>query len=145
MTLSLCLHPKIFKHFTFETTLKCRRNATKHTVIFQVSWIRATDAHILTVDHEVFISDPRFSAIHQKNSSTWTLQIKWVQGHKGPKQTILNVTKEIEIFCLFLNWAPHRASEKTIRFPWEWVFALSNLGKMLTYFSRIYSFFSVRV
>jgi len=44
-----------------------------------VSWIRASDAHILTVDHEVFISDPRFSAIHQKNSSTWTLQIKSVQ------------------------------------------------------------------
>lgn len=44
-----------------------------------VSWIRARDAHILTVDHEVFISDPRFSAIHQSNSSTWTLQIKSVQ------------------------------------------------------------------
>lgn len=47
-----------------------------YNLILKVSWIRASDAHILTVDHEVFISDPRFSTIHQPNSSTWTLQIK---------------------------------------------------------------------
>jgi len=50
-----------------------------------VSWIRASDAHILTVDHEVFISDPRFSAIHQSNSSTWTLQIKSVKPNDAGK------------------------------------------------------------
>jgi len=50
-----------------------------------VSWIRVADAHILTVDHEVFISDPRFSAIHQTNSSTWTLQIKSVQPNDAGK------------------------------------------------------------
>lgn len=50
-----------------------------------VSWIRASDAHILTVDHEVFISDPRFQAIHQANSSAWTLQIKSVQPNDAGK------------------------------------------------------------
>jgi neurotrimin len=53
--------------------------------LFQVAWIRASDAHILTVEHEVFISDPRFTAIHQTNSSTWTLQIKSVQPNDAGK------------------------------------------------------------
>ncbi|XP_040581449.1 limbic system-associated membrane protein [Lepeophtheirus salmonis] len=47
-----------------------------------VAWIRSSDSHILTVDEETFISDPRFTTIHQKESSTWTLQIKLV----GPEQ-----------------------------------------------------------
>lgn len=50
-----------------------------------VSWIRPVDAHILTVDQDIFISDARFSAIHQKNSSTWTLQIKSVQADDAGK------------------------------------------------------------
>nr|ACO10199.1 Limbic system-associated membrane protein precursor [Caligus rogercresseyi] len=47
-----------------------------------VAWIRSYDSHILTVDEETFISDPRFTTIHQRESSTWTLQIKSV----GPQQ-----------------------------------------------------------
>ena len=47
----------------------------------QVSWIRQSDSHILTVDDETFVSNPRISAIHSREeegdeSDTWTLQIK---------------------------------------------------------------------
>ena len=31
-----------------------------------MSWIRISDAHILTVDDEVFISDHRISPIHEQ-------------------------------------------------------------------------------
>ncbi len=39
------------------------------------------DAHILTVDSEKFVSDPRISVIHhgQDSKDTWTLQIKYVR------------------------------------------------------------------
>lgn len=50
-----------------------------------VSWIRMRDAYILTVDEEVFISDPRISTIHQDNSLSWTLQIKSVQPEDASK------------------------------------------------------------
>jgi len=50
-----------------------------------VSWIRARDSHILTVDSEVFISDLRFSAIHSKRESAWMLQIKSVEATDAGK------------------------------------------------------------
>jgi len=31
-----------------------------------VSWVRGRDSHILTVDRETFISDPRFSSLHRR-------------------------------------------------------------------------------
>ena len=66
---------RVFQQLSF-FFLKDWRPFSSQQFFLQVSWIRASDAHILTVDQEVFISDPRFSAIHQPNSSTWTLQIK---------------------------------------------------------------------
>jgi len=50
-----------------------------------VSWIRARDSHILTVDSEVFISDLRFSAMHSKHESAWMLQIKSVEASDAGK------------------------------------------------------------
>jgi len=50
-----------------------------------VSWIRARDSHILTVDSEVFISDLRFSAMHSKQESAWMLQIKSVEASDAGK------------------------------------------------------------
>eukprot|EP00095_Tigriopus_kingsejongensis_P012227 maker-scaffold528_size145933-snap-gene-0.30 protein:Tk12227 transcript:maker-scaffold528_size145933-snap-gene-0.30-mRNA-1 annotation:"limbic system-associated membrane protein precursor" len=50
-----------------------------------VSWIRVRDAYILTVEEEVFISDPRISTIHLDNSLSWTLQIKAVQPEDASK------------------------------------------------------------
>ncbi|TRY67184.1 hypothetical protein TCAL_02289 [Tigriopus californicus] len=44
-----------------------------------VSWIRNRDTHILTSDRDVFIVDERFSSLYNPDSSTWTLQIKYVQ------------------------------------------------------------------
>ncbi|CAG7725186.1 unnamed protein product [Allacma fusca] len=42
-----------------------------------VSWIRSSDAHIVTVDRYTFIADDRFLVIPLGES--WTLQIKYVQ------------------------------------------------------------------
>ncbi len=51
-----------------------------------VSWIRVSDQHILTVDEDVFVSNPRISAIREqereeeeeeREEDTWTLQIKY--------------------------------------------------------------------
>ena len=40
-----------------------------------VSWIREKDAHILTVDREVFIPDPRISILHPAGGQLWTLTL----------------------------------------------------------------------
>jgi len=47
--------------------------------VFQVSWIRKRDAHILTVDRYTFIADERFQAFLVESTDTWTLQVKYVQ------------------------------------------------------------------
>lgn len=43
--------------------------------LFQVSWIRKRDAHILTVDHYTFIADERFQSFLVEGTETWTLQV----------------------------------------------------------------------
>ena len=40
-----------------------------------LSWVRVRDGHILTVDHETFISDPRFSSLPLQQNNIWTLQV----------------------------------------------------------------------
>ncbi|CAH1392676.1 unnamed protein product [Nezara viridula] len=44
-----------------------------------VSWVRHRDIHILTVGAYTYTSDQRFISLHEKDSTEWTLQIKWVQ------------------------------------------------------------------
>ncbi|XP_047122050.1 hemicentin-2-like [Schistocerca piceifrons] len=44
-----------------------------------VSWVRRRDSHILTVDRYTFIADDRFQAFLVDSTSTWTLQVKYVQ------------------------------------------------------------------
>ena len=50
-----------------------------------VSWLRERDRHILTVDRETFISDPRFSSLHTKTpiSDLVTLSIQKVRVSDG--------------------------------------------------------------
>ena len=50
-----------------------------------VSWLRERDRHILTVDRETFISDPRFSSLHTKTpiSDLVTLSIQKVKVSDG--------------------------------------------------------------
>ncbi|KAG0726544.1 Zwei Ig domain protein zig-8 [Chionoecetes opilio] len=50
-----------------------------------VSWIRNRDSHILTVDRYTFISDERFSAWHEAQTQTWTLQVRYVQERDAGK------------------------------------------------------------
>ena len=40
-----------------------------------MSWIRAVDSHIITVDQETFISDQRFSSLLKPEDSLWTLKV----------------------------------------------------------------------
>lgn len=47
--------------------------------LFQVSWIRHRDVHILTVGRYTYASDQRFSIVRPRPSEDWTLQIKYSQ------------------------------------------------------------------
>ena len=50
----------------------------KSQIIFQVSWVRDRDVHILTAGEQTFTSDQRFSAKHNSEDE-WVLLIKYVQ------------------------------------------------------------------
>ena len=54
-------------------TLKYKKKFTSH--FRTLSWVRVRDGHILTVDHETFISDPRFSSLPLQQNNIWTLQV----------------------------------------------------------------------
>ncbi|XP_032595033.1 hemicentin-1 [Drosophila grimshawi] len=56
--------------------LNCRiKNLGNKTV----SWIRHRDLHLLTVSESTYTSDQRFSAIYNKQTGDWSLQIKYPQ------------------------------------------------------------------
>lgn len=44
--------------------------------LFQVSWMRKRDMHILSAGTLMYTSDLRFQVIHPEKSENWTLQIK---------------------------------------------------------------------
>lgn len=48
--------------------------------MFQVSWIRKRDLHILTAGVLTYTSDQRFTVIRPDRSENWTLQIRSAQG-----------------------------------------------------------------
>ena len=48
------------------------------SLLFQVSWIRHRDIHILTTGERIFTTDQRFSAKHNTEDE-WVLVIKYVQ------------------------------------------------------------------
>ncbi|KAK3913961.1 Zwei Ig domain protein zig-8 [Frankliniella fusca] len=48
--------------------------------LFQVSWIRKRDLHILTAGVLTYTSDQRFTVIRPDKSENWTLQIRSSQG-----------------------------------------------------------------
>lgn len=47
--------------------------------LFQVSWIRHRDIHILTVGLYTYTSDQRFQSNYHPQTDEWILQIKWAQ------------------------------------------------------------------
>lgn len=47
--------------------------------LFQVSWVRHRDIHLLTVGRYTYTGDQRFRSINQPPSEDWTLQIKYPQ------------------------------------------------------------------
>lgn len=47
--------------------------------MFQVSWIRKRDLHILTVGVHTYSSDARFAALHTDGSDEWTLRVAHAQ------------------------------------------------------------------
>jgi hypothetical protein len=48
-------------------------------IVFQVSWVRRRDWHILTSGVFTYTNDERFQVAHTEGSDDWTLQIKYVQ------------------------------------------------------------------
>jgi hypothetical protein len=44
-------------------------------IIFQVSWIRKRDLHILTVGILTYTNDQRYQSLHADSSDEWTLRI----------------------------------------------------------------------
>ncbi|KDR15426.1 Neuronal cell adhesion molecule, partial [Zootermopsis nevadensis] len=47
--------------------------------MFQISWVRRRDWHILTSGMFTYTNDERFQVLHSEGSEDWTLQIKYVQ------------------------------------------------------------------
>lgn len=47
--------------------------------LFQVSWMRRRDLHILTSSIHAYTGDDRFSVKHPEPSNEWTLKIEFVQ------------------------------------------------------------------
>jgi len=52
---------------------------TYNTFIFQVSWVRHRDIHLLTVGRYTYTSDQRFEALHSPHTEDWTLRIRYPQ------------------------------------------------------------------
>lgn len=48
-------------------------------IVFQISWIRRRDFHVLTSSMFTYTNDERFQVLHPEGSDDWTLQIKYVQ------------------------------------------------------------------
>ena len=38
-----------------------------------IAWVRSKDSHILSVDQDVFVSDPRVVVVHNRDRGEWTL------------------------------------------------------------------------
>lgn len=57
----------------------------------QISWIRKSDLHVLTVGKSTFTSDERFRAVHLDNSDDWGLQIRFAT-RKDADQYICQVS-----------------------------------------------------
>ena len=45
-------------------------------MLFQVSWVRLRDQHILAVDRLTYISDDRFYILKPESKNAWTLRIR---------------------------------------------------------------------
>ncbi|PNF19830.1 hypothetical protein B7P43_G12507 [Cryptotermes secundus] len=52
---------------------------TDNVRVFQISWVRRRDWHILTSGMFTYTNDERFQVLHSEGSDDWTLQIKYVQ------------------------------------------------------------------
>lgn len=52
---------------------------TNNVGVFQISWVRRRDWHILTSGMFTYTNDERFQVLHSEGSDDWTLQIKYVQ------------------------------------------------------------------
>lgn len=48
-------------------------------LIYQISWIRRRDWHVLTSSIFTYTNDERFQVLHPEGSDDWTLQIKYVE------------------------------------------------------------------
>lgn len=48
-------------------------------LIWQVSWVRHRDIHLLTVGRYTYTSDQRFEALHSPHTEEWTLRIRYAQ------------------------------------------------------------------
>lgn len=48
-------------------------------ILFQVSWVRHRDIHLLTVGRYTYTSDQRFEAVHAPHTEEWTLRIRYPQ------------------------------------------------------------------
>ena len=80
----------------------------------QVSWIRKSDGHLLTVDSDTFIGDGRFQVLHPVNSDTWTLLLRGGHGSDSgqyecqissePKLSLVYQLNVVGIYRLFSDF-----------------------------------------
>ena len=60
-------------------------------ILLQVSWIRHSDLHILTVGRYTYTADNRYQSIYNPTTDEWILQV-----------IISSTAMEIIIFCVFV-------------------------------------------
>ena len=66
--------PEVFT--TYAHGKIAQKKACLTSGLFQVSWVRHSDTHLLTIGRLTYTSDYRFKAIHKLYSEDYLLQIK---------------------------------------------------------------------
>jgi hypothetical protein len=76
----------------------------KH-IVFQISWVRRRDWHILTSGMFTYTNDERFQVLHSEGSDDWTLQIKYVQKRdNGTYECQVSVTVRLSLNFFIGCW-----------------------------------------
>jgi len=72
-------------------------------LVFQISWIRHADLHILTVGRYTYTADNRYQSIYNPTTDEWILQIKYLQKRDSGMYECQVSTQPVRSFFVRLN------------------------------------------
>lgn len=82
-------------------TVKSCGDWTNVIMVLQISWIRHSDLHILTVGRYTYTADSRYQSIYNPTSDEWILQVSYkICFHN----TAFSVVIEIHQYATFSRW-----------------------------------------